>query len=508
MRLEVRTSPSVLQERNGQAMRVNIPAPYGGLNTRDSESNMEPTDAVVLENFIPEQGAVKSRNGYTEYCTGLTGNVETLIEHYSANTRKFLACHGGKISNITNPSSITELGTGYTNNKWQYVAFNGYTLLVNGQDSPIKYNGSTITSNSINPTGGTASTLNGINIFKSTVYVWDTNYPYFWHGAVNAISGTFSKFDLSYICPDGGNLLKMITISRDGGAGVDDYCAFLMSNGYAIVYEGDDPSKVAQWALVGVYKIGKPISIRSTMKVAGDVAILTNQDFILFSTALQNEGQTTQNTKLSGAVLSSMQNYSSNYGWEVVSYPKKALLFFNVPVSTNSTYYQYGFNTITGAGFKFTGLNAFTWGLYNDDLYFGGNGKVYKADTSTDDNGNYIPVKAQNAYSNLGSPAEKTINSYRNTLKVDGSAVVNSIVNFDYDRTSSKQTNSIQASGSLWDVALWDVAEWSPENQTQNKLVYSSGQGVDVSMRIEANLKGQQLSWYRTDYSVNINNIL
>ena len=56
--LNVRTSPSILQERNGQALRVNVPAPYGGLNTRDSESNMEPTDAVVLENFIPQQGSV------------------------------------------------------------------------------------------------------------------------------------------------------------------------------------------------------------------------------------------------------------------------------------------------------------------------------------------------------------------------------------------------------------------------------------------------------------------
>lgn len=119
----------------------------------------------------------------------------------------------------------------------------------------------------------------------------------------------------------------MITISRDGGAGVDDYCAFLMSNGYAVVYEGDDPSKAAQWALVGVYKIAKPLSIRSSIKLAGDVAILTKQDFILFSTALQNEGQAVQSTKLSGAVLDVVNKYSSNYGWEVISYPKKHYYF-------------------------------------------------------------------------------------------------------------------------------------------------------------------------------------
>jgi hypothetical protein len=503
-----RSSSPLLQERNGQALRVNIPSPYGGLNTRDSESNMEPTDAVVLENFIPEQGAVKSRKGFIPYCTGLTSYVETLIEHYSQATRKFLACHDGKISNITNPASVSVLGSGYTNNKWSTVAFNGYTLLVNGQDAPIKFDGSTITSNAINPTGGSASSLDGINIFKNTVYVWDTDYPYFWHGAVNAIAGTFQKFDLSFVCPNGGNVLRMETITRDGGAGVDDYCAFIMSNGYAVVYEGDDPSKANQWALVGVYKIGVPMSIRSTCKVSGDVAILTNQDFVLFSTVLQNEGQIVSNTKLSGAVIDVAQKYINNSGWEVVTYPRGGLLFFNVPFATNTQYEQYGFSTITGAAFKFSGLNAITWGLYNQRLYFGGNGAVYLFDEGSEDNGTFINCKAQTAYNNLGSPAEKIINSYRNTIKIDGSATVNSIVNFDYGRTLTRQTNSVEASGSIWDVAEWDTSEWSSENETQNKLVYASGQGVDLSMRIEANLKGQQLSWYRTDYSVNVNNIL
>jgi len=507
MRIDTKINTSLLQERNGQALRVNIPAPYGGLNTRDAESNMEPTDAIVLENFIPQQGSVMSRNGYVEWCS-LDGNVETLIEHFSGNNRKFLACHNGKISDITNPASIITLHSGYTNNRWQSISFNGYTLMVNGNNAPIKYDGTTITNNNINPVGGTASALNGINIFKNTVYVWDTNNSYFWHGAINAISGTFTKFDLSFVCPNGGNVLQMITISRDGGNGADDYCAFLMSNGYAVVYEGDDPSKLTHWALVGVYKLAKPMSIRSSMKTAGDVAILTKQDFILFSTALQNEGQSVQSTKLSGAVLEVVNKFANNYGWEVVSYPKKALLFFNVPIATNSIYEQYGFNTITGAAFKFTGMNAFTWALYNDDLFFGNNGKVFKADTGETDNGDYIICKAQGAYNNLNSPAEKILNSYRNTIKLDGSATLNSVVNFDYTQNFSKNTYSFAGVGVEWDNNFWDEISWSPENKTQNKLIYASGQGVDLSMRIEINIKGQNISWYRTDYSVNVNNII
>lgn len=503
-----KTYPDIQRERSGQALRSNIASPYGGLNTRDSESQMEPTDAVVLENFLPGQGCVKSRKGYIQYCSGLTGYVKTLIEYYSGPYRKFLACHDDKITDITNPNSLVQLNNGYTSPKWQYVNFNGYALLVNGLDAPIKYDGSSITSNAINPVGGSASSLNGINIYKNTVYVWNTNQPYFWHGAVNAISGNFQKFDLSFVCPNGGNLLSMVTISRDGGAGPDDFAVFIMSNGFALVYQGDDPSMAQNWSIVGTYKLGVPLSIRSTNKVSGDVALLSNDDFVMLSATLANEGQITDNTKISTSVIENAQKYRTNEGWEVVSYNRGGLLFFNVPVSVNQTYHQYGFNTITGAAFKFTGINAITWGLFNERLYFGGNGKVYLFDEGYADDGNYIKCVAQSAFNNLGSPAEKIMNSYRNVIISDANINLNTKVNFDYGRSITTQNLSIESIGTQWDLATWDISSWSPENYSQNKLVLASGQGVDVSMRIEAQLKNQSLSWYRTDYSVNLSNII
>jgi hypothetical protein len=36
----------------------------------------------------------------------------------------------------------------------------------------------------------------------------------------------------------------------------------------------------------------------------------------------------------------------------------------------------------------------------------------------------------------------------------------------------------------------------------------TSGEGVALGMKIFVALNGQQLSWYRTDYSVTVNNIL
>ena len=297
----------------------------------------------------------------------------------------------------------------------------------------------------------------------------------------------------------------MMTWNLDGGNGVDDYAVFLMSSGDVLLYQGSDPSS---WALLGTYKIGRPIAIRGAKKVAGDIVIITDQDFVFFSEVFKNDGSVTQRGKLSGAAIEAVNDYGSNYGWEIAMYPKAGWLLINVPVANNTTYHQYVLNTITGAACKFTGMNASTWGMYNNNLYFGGNGKVFKADDGFNDNGANINCDIQAAYNNLGSPQEKIVNSYRNTIKLDGSAVVNSIVNFDYGRGETSQNSSSVAQGSFWDVAMWDVAMWSPEGLTRNELIYSSGQGVDLGMRIKVSINGQQLFWYRTDYSVSVSNII
>ena len=497
--------PTLDKERNGQALRVNVPAPAGGLNTKDSESSMEPTDAVIMENWFPGQGSVSTRKGFTEYATGLTDYVETLMEYNANSTRKFICANGTTLNDVTDAAAITSVGTGFTNARWQWVNFNAYLIMVNGADTPQTFDGTTLAASSISGSGLTPSQLNGINVHKNRVYVWDSNAQDVWYGATNAIGGTFTKFQLSRVAPFGGNLISMMTWNLDGGAGVDDYAVFLMSSGDVLLYSGSDP---ATWALLGTYKIGRPIAIRGAKKIAGDIVIITDQDFVFFSEVFKNDGAVTQKGKLSGAAISAVNSYASNYGWEVALYPKGGWLLINVPVATNTTYHQYIVNTITGASCKFTGMNASTWGMFNNDLYFGGNGKIFKADTGFNDNGADIVCDVQAAYNNLGSPQEKTVNSYRNTIKLDGSAVVNSIVNFDYGRGLTSQNTSTTASGSFWDVAVWDVAMWSPEGLTRNELIYSSGQGVDLGMRIKVSLNGQQLFWYRTDYSVSVSNII
>ena len=73
----------------GNAAQVaSLPAPVGGWNARDSLANMEPTDAVTLENLFPQTSNVVLRGGYAEHATGLGGQVQSLMVYNSGATVK------------------------------------------------------------------------------------------------------------------------------------------------------------------------------------------------------------------------------------------------------------------------------------------------------------------------------------------------------------------------------------------------------------------------------------
>jgi hypothetical protein len=58
---------------------VHLAAPLGGINTVDGGSAMPPTDCVSLWNLIAAEYGLRSRLGYEEWCTGLTGAVDSVV---------------------------------------------------------------------------------------------------------------------------------------------------------------------------------------------------------------------------------------------------------------------------------------------------------------------------------------------------------------------------------------------------------------------------------------------
>ncbi len=62
-----------------------LPAPTGGINARDSFTDMEPDDAVSLTNIFPEANYVAVRKGHASWSTGMTNAVQTLLTYNGSN---------------------------------------------------------------------------------------------------------------------------------------------------------------------------------------------------------------------------------------------------------------------------------------------------------------------------------------------------------------------------------------------------------------------------------------
>jgi len=482
-----------------------IPAPVGGWNARDSLDQMKENEAIILDNWFPKDGEVAIRGGYTAYADTLGDNVETLAEFHSGATRKFLAAANGNIWDISSSGAGSSLASGFSVNRWQTANFNGSMGLVNGTDAPQTFDGSTVASMTVSGTGLSVANLVGINVFKSRTYFWEAESQDFWYSAVNALGGALTKFPLSRVGQFGGNLVTMGTWTRDGGDGVDDLAVFFMSSGEVIIYQGSDPGDAADWALVGVFRIGAPLSIRGVVKVGPDLIVMTKDGYFPLSKVLYI-GRGTQkgaiSDKINGAVSEAAREYGANYGWQAILYPRGNQLIFNVPVTTNTTYNQHVFNTLTGAACRFKGINARCWGVYNDRLYFGGNAAVFLADEGHDDNGSNIEADGLPGFTYLGSRAKiKQVTAIQPVMSSEGSLPLALSVGSDFSTPlPSYNPSSFAATGAEWDAATWDSADWTGGSQIL-KSWYSQGAiGMNFAARVRVSTKAQPVKWYATNY--------
>ena len=481
---------------------VSVPAPIGGWNTRDSKDKMPPEDAAILTNWFPDVGYVRLRGGYSSHATGLGGNVETLAEYHATTVRKLIAAADGEIWDATNTGAASSLASGFTNDRWQWANFNGSMGFVNGADTPQVYDGSTVGNMTVSGVGLTVSNLIGINVYKSRSYFWEANSQDFWYSSTNALGGSLTKFPLSRVSQFGGNLTTMCTWTMDGGNGPDDYAVFIMSSGDVIVYQGSDPGSADDWSLVGIYRIGAPLSIRSAIKIGGDVCIISKDDYVFLSKVLK-DGTSHKKTKAVGALQTAVRSYASNFGWQAILYPQGSMAIFNIPTTT-SRFEQHVLNIKTGAWTKFTNWNARCFGLYNDNLYFGGNGVVYKADTGLQDGDGAISGDALTAWNRFGTQRVKQMTAVRNLMETNGATInVSSAVGADFNEpnTSYDTTSSVVAT-TPWDTSEWDDASWPNEFAVSNDWKSAAAMGHIFAQRVKVSTGTQTVRWNSSDYII------
>lgn len=499
----------MITAKKSTARSNSLSAPVGGWNSRDSIADMEETDAVILTNFFPSTTSVDLRGGYSQYATGLGAQVETVISYSGAATDKLFGIANGSVYDATSGGSVgAAVLSGLSNSRWQYVNIatpgGNFIEMCNGADSVYTFDGTTWTDRSASITGVTSSTLININLHKNRLWFVQKDTLKAWYLPIQSITGAASAFDLSAFCPHGGYLMAIGTWTMDAGYGVDDMLVFVTSNGDCLVYRGTDPSSASTWALVGVFWIGSPIGRRCFVKYQGDLLIITRDGLLPLSQALQSSRlnpKVALTDKIQSAISTAVTNYGSNFGWMVTPFESKNALVLNVPVQTNANQQQYVMSTITGSWCNFTGWQANCFEVYQDELYFGGDGYIGKAWNTNADAGQAIPASGLQAFSYFGSPAKlKRFTMMRPTFYASSPPAVSGQINVDFDQSPSTATlSAASAIGGLWDVGVWDVAVWGASLELSRLWQGAQGIGYCGAPNINTNTNAIDLQWISTD---------
>ena len=218
------------------AKAASLPAPIGGWNARDSLAEMAATDAVTLTNWFPTPTDVTLRKGYTKYSTGITGDVNSLMNYAGPSSQTLFAAAGSNIYNCsTSTASVT--ATGLTNSKFQHVnittAGGSFLVACNGADAVQIYDGtawfkvattttaqtiSSITNSTTTATLTTASahglvTGNRVTITGATAAAYNGTF-------VITVTST-TQFTYTMLSNPGGNASVVGTYSVIGITGVN-----------------------------------------------------------------------------------------------------------------------------------------------------------------------------------------------------------------------------------------------------------------------------------------------
>ncbi|MGI9345510.1 MAG: hypothetical protein ACR2PW_04515 [Gammaproteobacteria bacterium] len=493
--------------RNLAGQTLSIPAPVGGWNTRDALDAMPPTDAVVLDNWFPDTKALVIRSGHASHATGVgSGSVETVAQWRGPASSKLLAAGGGEVYDATSSgaASVLTSSAGYTVDRWQTANFNSSIFGVNGTDAPWDYDGTTFSTTSW--TGVTATSLVNVSSFKGRLIFVEKNTGSFWYPAsVGAKTGALTEFDLGQIAQAGGFLMATASWSVDAGEGIDDRFVAVFSSGEVLVYQGSDPG--SDFAKLGSYFGGEPIGRRCFMQLGGELIIITKSGYLPLSVLVRDgTADAVENHPVWGKIRSAQNEsamlYSGSDGWEAVRAPSGKELIFNVPTAVGDQFIQHVQNTITGAWCRYTGLDAYAWGDYSGDLYFGGGGGIVYKHTGNTDDGGEIPFTCKQAFSYLGDRGRiKDVTSTRPMVDIAGSLIATIGLDVDFSERNFPANNAeftSTSTGTGWDEDDWDVAEWGDSPQPKQKWFSIRGCGRNFSVVFQGTTSAT-LKWYATD---------
>lgn len=478
---------------------------------------MKETDAIVLENWFPTPTSVDVRNGYTSFAT-FTGQCESILV-YSGSTgfKHFVGVVNGSTRSLYEStaggalSSAVVGGAGstvqaLTSTRFDYQNFGTiagqFLTVVNGANPALQYDGSTWTVSTM--TGVTTSLLFTAAVYEDRLWFGEKDSFDVWYLPIRSITGALTNLNLASLFKLGGYLHSIVTVT-DSETDLIDYIAFISSEGEVNAFAGTDPASITTWSRTAHFRIGRPVQKgnRAWCKYGADAVVLCADGAYPLRAVIQaqrNDPTLTVTDKIRNLINADLQVNGGRYGWVLMAHPTGSKLIVNVPTNENVSSFQYVMNTQNGSWCKFTGWTAFCFEVARDQLYFGGNGILAKADTGNRDGSTDILANGKQAFNYFGARGRgKIVTMMRPIFALGGPVNVALAVDVDYQDIPPTIMQSISGiTGDPWG-GIWD-AVWSGGIVVYAGWNSVTGYGTAIAPRVKMQPINVPASWSASDF--------
>lgn len=487
---------------------TSFPAPVGGwiANINLATPNARRPDgspvngAAMLENWFPTATGVRMRGGSSKYATIGAGSldVKALFSYITGGNRKLFGATNTDIYDITTvadpavspASAVSAMDNSGGISVVQFATAGGTFLrLVNGADTPRVYDGSTWgTTPTI--TGVTATTLSHVWAWKQRLFFIQKDTLDAWYLPVDSIGGAAVKLPLGGVFNRGGSLLFGSSWSLDENSGLSASCVFVTTEGEVAVYRGSDPSSASTWALVGVYRIGRPRGPKAFIRAGGDLVIATDIGAVPLSQAIAKDFVALSPNAVSYSIEDEWNNAvadrSGGY-WECEVWPTKQMVLVSLYQSTNLPKQIFVCNARTGAWALYTGWDSRCVHAFGERCFFGSaSGKVIECEVTGADQGATYTANCVPLFDPLKSPASlKTGLMARSVLRSPANLEARLSLQMNFNIVLPPAPDDIAVIGTeVWGTAVWGSSMWGTEQAktTYQKWRSISGSGTTLSV--------------------------
>lgn len=355
-------------------------------------------------------------------------------------------------------------------------------------------NGANAAGSAVTITGVSTSDLTQVWLHQSRLWFVEKGSLSAWYMPAASIGGAATEFDMGAVFKRGGRLMFGASWSLDTGAGLDDVCIFITSNGEIAVYQGTDPSSAATWSLSGVYDIARPLNKHAHFKAGGDLAILTEDGIIPVSEALRKDRAALQAVAVTYPIEDAWKDAISNRTTEFPITPtlwqSQAMLMIGVPGSDGVAYVA---NARTGAWCRYIGWDVRCGAVAGDRLYFGTNdGRVMRGQIGGTDDGVAYVARYVPKFSELGGQALKMANHAGLTFRAEANPDFAMAAFADYEiGTYPNAPALLDSAADVWGTAIWGTFIWGGSDDTRTftrwKTVRASGFSIAPALVVNVN---------------------